>query len=75
MKRMNMFSIIPTPEPDGGFTVTVPSLPGCVTWGEDVDHAKMMAREAINLYLEDMAKNGEDIPDDNSSLEFTMMMA
>ena len=69
-----LFRIILSPEPDGGFTVTVPSLPGCITWGEDIAHAKEMAREAISLYLEDMVENGEDIPDDNSNLELTVVM-
>ena len=39
-------------EPEGGFTVTVPSLPGCVTYGETLDEAQTMAQEAITLYLE-----------------------
>lgn len=34
-------------EPEGGYTVTVPSLPGCVTYGENVDEVIMMAKEAI----------------------------
>jgi predicted RNase H-like HicB family nuclease len=46
----------------GGFSVTVPALPGCVTWGTTFDHAVAMAREAIELWLEDMSKNGEPIP-------------
>ena len=70
-----LYRIILTPESDGGFTVTVPSLPGCITWGEDIEHAKAMAREAISLYIEDMVAQGEDIPDDNSSLELTVVMA
>jgi predicted RNase H-like HicB family nuclease len=39
-------------EPEGGFTVTVPELPGCITYGENVDHALAMAKEAIELYVE-----------------------
>ena len=41
-----------TKEPEGGYTVTVPSLPGCVTFGDSVDEAIVMAREAIDLYIE-----------------------
>ena len=37
------------PELEGGFSVTVPALPGCVTLGEDYDHALAMAQEAIKL--------------------------
>ena len=32
-------------EPEGGYTVTVPALPGCVTWGADYDDAVEKARE------------------------------
>jgi len=39
-------------EPEGGFTVTVPTLPGCVTFGKSLDDAMKMAKEAIELYLE-----------------------
>jgi predicted RNase H-like HicB family nuclease len=51
------------PEPEGGFTVTVPSLPGCVTWGEDYDHAIAMAREAVEGYLELLVEEGKAIPE------------
>lgn len=70
-----MFRIILAPEPDGGFTVTVPSLPGCVTWGETLEEAKAMAREAVALYLEDLAEGGEDLPNDNNSLELSLIVA
>lgn len=39
-------------EPEGGFTVTVPVLPGCITHGENIDHALTMAKEAIELYVD-----------------------
>ncbi len=46
-------------EPEGGYTVTVPSLPGCVTYGETVDHIITMAKEAIELYVESLEAHGE----------------
>jgi predicted RNase H-like HicB family nuclease len=49
---------------DGGFAVTVPALPGCVTWGETFDHAVAMAKEAIKLWLEELAERGEPIPEE-----------
>jgi len=52
-------------EPEGGFTVTVPSLPGCVTYGETLEEAKQMAREAIELYVESLREHGEEIPTEN----------
>ena len=49
-------------EPEGGYTVIVPSLPGCITYGEGVEEAKEMAREAIDVYLESLKEHGEEIP-------------
>ncbi|GEM_PF-1061447 len=40
------YTVIYTLEPEGGFTVTVPSLPGCVTYGKDLAEAKKMAEDA-----------------------------
>ena len=37
-------------EPEGGYTVIVPSLPGCISYGKDIDEALAMAKEAIILY-------------------------
>jgi len=50
------------PEPEGGYTVTVPSLPGCVTWGKDYDEAVEKARECIEGFLEALTKAGDPIP-------------
>lgn len=55
------FPVILQEEPEGGFTVTVPSLPGCITFGKTLQKAKQMAKEAIELYLEDMEAEGERI--------------
>ena len=49
-------------EPEGGYTVSVPVLPDCITYGENVDEALTMAREAIELYIEELNERGEDVP-------------
>jgi antitoxin HicB len=59
-------------EPEGGYTVTVPMLPGCVTYGETIDDAIAMAREAIELSIEDLQEKGEDIPTEEGLLEYTL---
>ena len=59
-------------EAEGGFTVTVPVLPGCITYGEDVDEAITMAKEAIELYIEELQERGEAIPDDSNTLEYSL---
>ena len=59
-------------EPEGGYTVFVPSLPGCITYGDTVDEAIDMAREAIELYIEELQDRGESIPDDSNVLEYSL---
>lgn len=59
-------------EPDGGFTVMVPALPGCITYGDDIDEAMAMAKEAVELYIEALQERGEPIPDDSNTLEYSL---
>ncbi|MGH7663431.1 MAG: type II toxin-antitoxin system HicB family antitoxin [Gemmatimonadaceae bacterium] len=40
------------PSEDGGYTVTIPSLPGCISEGDTREEALANIREAIKLYLE-----------------------
>ncbi len=54
------YRILLRKEPEGGFTVTVPTLPGCVTFGETIDEAIDMAKEAIELYIEHLLEKGEE---------------
>ncbi len=56
------YSILLRKEPEGGFTVMAPSLPGYVTYGEDLEDSISMAYEAIELYLESLRQHGEEIP-------------
>lgn len=69
-----LFRIKLTPELEGGYTVTVPPLPGCVTWGETIEESKKMAAEAISLYLEDMESHGEELPNDLNSIELSLVV-
>ena len=41
-------------EKEGGYTVLVPELPGCVSFGKTVKEAKVSAKEAIELHLENL---------------------
>lgn len=63
---IGQYTVLLTPEPEGGFTVTVPVLPGCVTFGQDLDEAKRNAREAIECHLGSMLEHGEPIPHDDT---------
>jgi len=46
------FKIVLEPSEDGGYTVYVPSLPGCISEGDTKEEALKNIREAIELYLE-----------------------
>lgn len=57
------FTVVLEPdEEEGGYAVTVPTLPGCFTQGETVEEALAMAREAIELHLEGLIADGLPIP-------------
>lgn len=43
------------PDEEKGYIVTAPGLRGVITWGKDINHAKKMAKEAIELCIECLA--------------------
>ena len=49
-------------EPEGGYTVLVPSLPGCVTYGKTVEEAIDMARDAITAISRASLKTAKRYP-------------
>lgn len=51
-----------TPEKDGGYSVTFPDIPGCITQGDTKDEALKMAKEALELVLEEYL-DGRPLPD------------
>lgn len=69
------YRIMLNEEPEGGFTVSVPALPGCLTYGENLQHAMEMAREAIEGYIELLKEQGQPIPDDSNTLEYSLTLA
>ncbi len=74
MQKTRTYRIVLRKEPEGVYTVIVPSLPGCITYGENVDEAITMAEEAIGLYVEELVSRGEDIPDDSNTLEYSIQL-
>jgi antitoxin HicB len=67
MSGMATYTIIPDPDPeDGGYTVTVPALPRCVTEGETVVECIQNAEEAIRFYLDDLRDSGEPVPEEKA---------
>ncbi|HEY8781966.1 MAG TPA: type II toxin-antitoxin system HicB family antitoxin [Mucilaginibacter sp.] len=58
MKQQKL-SIILTPEDEGGYSVSVPELPGCFTQGETMEEALEMAKEAICVYVESLDEDAD----------------
>ncbi|MFC2129951.1 type II toxin-antitoxin system HicB family antitoxin [Bacteroidota bacterium] len=70
----NNYKIMLRPEPEGGFTVIAPSLPGCISYGSTLYEAKTMAKKAIELYLESLSAHNEAIPNDNETFEYNILI-
>lgn len=62
------YDVVFEEQSEGGYTVTVPSLPGCISEGDTFEEAKGNVADAIKLYLEDLAEDGEEIPQENANI-------
>ena len=54
--------VVLEPSDEGGYTVYVPALPGCISEGVSRDEALVNIREAIELYLE--PSESQQLPDE-----------
>ena len=62
------FTVVLEPQPEGGFTVSVPALPEVVTEGDSEAEAMAMAEDAIRLVLAYRRDHGRAIQDDMQTL-------
>jgi antitoxin HicB len=60
------YTFVFSPEPEGGYTVTCPALPGLVTYGETLDEARTMARGAMEGLIDVKVEHGEAIPESDA---------
>jgi antitoxin HicB len=56
------YSVILTPEPEGGFTITIPAFPDYVGFAETEEEAVALAREGIVFEVGRMREQGEEPP-------------
>jgi antitoxin HicB len=61
--RNTQFNIEFRPEPEGGYTVLVPALPGCVTYGRTMDEARKLVKDAISGYIVSLRKHEDGTPE------------
>ncbi len=69
------FTVIIDRQPDGGYLVTMPALPGCYTEGRTLEEAHRMAEDAIRAYCASLLKHGEPIPMESSQEQFIGRMS
>ena len=55
-----------------GYSVDVPDLPGCVATATNIEHARQMIAEAIEMHLEMMQQHGEPIPQPSKETSFSV---
>ena len=64
------FTVIFERQPEGGYLVSVPALPGCYTEGRTLEEAREMAADAIRAYCASLRKHGEPIPVESTEEQF-----
>lgn len=62
MSTPREYEVVLTSEAEGGFSVTVPALPGCTSQGETREESLSMIRDAIGAYIESLVAHGDPIP-------------
>ncbi len=58
-------------EPEGGYTISVPSLPGCISYGKTFEEAIEMVKDAIAGWLVVAREEGVPIPDQFEAIQLT----
>ncbi len=62
---MKRYAVVLIPDPEEGeYIGMVPTLPGCITEGGSLEEALENARGAVRLYLDDLAAEGEPVPEE-----------
>ncbi len=56
-------------EEDGRWSVSIPTLPGCSSWGYSRQDALINIKDASEIYIEDMVDAGEGLPTSSDKIE------
>lgn len=75
LRKEYSYTVIYEPAKEGGYQVTVPLLPGLVTYGRNFEEARKMAREAIRCHLEGLLKDKTRIPKETAILQEKLTVA
>lgn len=70
-QKILKYTAIFEPAEEGGYVVSVPALPGCVTQGDTFEEAVKMVKDAIDGYVTVLKEEGEDIPEETDEVVVT----
>ena len=62
IQKISTYFAVFEPAEKGGYNVSFPDFPGCVTFGKDFEEAKKMAKDVLELWLEELASQKQEIP-------------
>jgi antitoxin HicB len=65
MKGFRTYRVIIKLDENGSYYASVPALPGCFTWGDSVEEVRLLIKDAMDVYLRSLIKDGELIPNDD----------
>ena len=61
-EHISTYFAIFDPAKEGGYNVSFPDFPGCVTFGKTFEESKKNAKEVLELWLEELTSQKQDIP-------------
>ena len=70
-QKILKYTAIFEPAEEGGYVVSVPALPGCITEGDTFEEAVEIIKDAIEGYLYVMKKEGQEIPEETEDVVVT----
>lgn len=70
-QKILKYTAIFEPEKDGGYVVSVPAVPGCVTQGDTFEEAEEMIKDALEGCLAVLKEEGQEIPKETEDIVVT----
>lgn len=67
MLNLTYFAVL-EPGEDGSYSISFPDLPGCFSYGSNLEEAQRMAEEAASLHVYGMECDGDEIPSPSLNL-------
>lgn len=62
IRKINSYFAVFEPAEEGGYNVSFPDFPGCVTFGNTFEESKEKAKEVLELWLEELSSQKQEIP-------------